>query len=84
MYRNTILLLPLPTVLFTLLSASMVSMTTTAMSFASLLSDIVHQEGDGIIELSNCHWIPLIYCLRLPLLKVFLQILTMNLVHLLC
>ena len=30
-------------------------------SFASLLGDVVHQKGSGMIELSNCHWIPLIF-----------------------
>ena len=71
---STILLLPFLTILSTLPCASLASMTTTATSFATLLS--VYQERSGTIDFSNYHWIPLIYRLRLLYLKVVLQVLS--------
>ena len=53
-------------------SASKVGMTTTAMSFAFLHGYVVHHGGGGIIEISNRHWIPPIYCLGRLLLKMLL------------
>ena len=58
-------------------------MMTTAMSFASLHGDVVHHEGSGIKEISNLHWISLIYCSGCLPRNILLWILTMSLVNLL-